>query len=968
MSKENALFTQVKDDIAFDTLWPQVTTAITALSSEIWTDTGDHDPGITLLQAVTWNCSDLSYRASLSLNDLLTLKGQNTLFPLLFGPDHVLTCTTVTPEDYRRALRDLHSNDVPDLELDADCAPDFLFRDACLIREPEANRLHWWYDAQTREYSFTEPDDVSSDDKKQMLLRGNYWLYLLPTRLIGVLNPSGKTKVDQYLADFLTNHRNLGESVSRIIWLQPVTFSPQFTIELAEDINDVNPVVAQIYQTIEELLLPTATRQTTSQLQKAGYSSEAIFEGPLLQYGWQQASPSLISADGITLNLSQLFNRLQSIAGVTSISSFSPGELPGEMTAVSGDSWSWQVASGYFPQLWGDDPLTLLASASSPLTLIVKGGIYQRADSDAVLNAFSTTPLIQTTPVTLPAGKERDLAAYTPVGDRLPECYQLQQPDGVIDNTVRELHQFLLPADQQLADGCAELAALPRLLGFTDRDKLNAIRGTRWPYAADSVGQQVHQSYASALTTLQQQDAAVIPATPDANFARELDFIQYLLGYFGTSRAARPLTLDMADFLATQRAFLAQQPELGYDRTNIRIDKVSALQKRIAARIGLNSECFADNPDLGKLPFYVIEHRQLLPQTPDAGYDAEQTPDDFISDTKPIVKLNKAGSAGKIAKGQLIDLIAIEGDSRLVVGQQLVIDTDGDTVMFSTENSQQLVNDLDRLQSAWNAKNLRWQNSSIWLQDMDYRLNYADAALQPDNANQRLLVSSAQSPFPSMVAVGDTITIRPAGLASLPDTPAVSKVASVDADGDWLIEATIKAVDNIACTLLIEQEAGGDDFPSAEEAWRFQWNFDTAAYAFEDRFSFVVSIVHNRSMVEASNIDPAMLLTWLQQTIMAEFPAHVSLLNVWLSEPEFKNFAATYKRWQNNGIPLGDDAFAIMQMLTLGHLPVAQLGIGLMRIATEAQRTSVLGDDGTEWHTDIILDQELLYVPQDVTA
>ncbi|MCT8343453.1 hypothetical protein LG003_11465 [Photorhabdus kleinii] len=59
-------------------------------------------------------------------------------------------------------------------------------------------------------------------------------------------------------------------------------------------------------------------------------------------------------------------------------------------------------------------------------------------------------------------------------------------------------------------------------------------------------------------------------------------------------------------------------------------------------------------------------------------------------------------------------------------------------------------------------------------------------------------------------------------------------------------------------------------------------------------------------------------------------------------------------------------AYNPMQMLTLDHLPVTQLDIGLMCIATEAQRTEVVGSDGSQWNTDVILREELFYVPQDV--
>lgn len=965
MSKENALFPQVKEEIAFDRLWPQVTETIATFSGKLWTDTADHDPGVTLLQAVTWNISDLSYRASLSLNDLLTQDGLTTLFPLEFGPQNVLTCNTVTAEDYRRALRDLHSSDT---SLNSERS-DFLFSDACLIKEPDDSRFQWWYSPKYRYYTFTQPTDDTNAVK--MTLRGNYWLYLIPTRFTLALSGTEQTTVKQYIADFLTNHRNLGEYVSRIVWLQPADFFPQLTIELSGDVDDVNRVVAQIYQTLETSLVPSASHRTTEQLQRAGYSNDAIFEGPYLQHGWQTNSAPIITDKGMTLNLSRMINTLLDINGVASISQFSAGALPDPISVVSGDAWSWQVASGYFPRLWGADPLILLASADSPLTLIAKGGIYQRPTAEAVGKYLVVPEAIQTEPVTLPSGKLRDLAAYTPVGSRLPECYQLQQPVEVINSNIRELHQFLLPVDQQLADGCAELAALPQLLTFKDRDKLNAIRGTRWPCAADSVSQQVHKDYVDALTAFQQQDTAIFPtdgsAINMANFYRELDFIQYLLGYFGTSRAARPLTLDLPDFLVTQRAFLAQQPALGYDRINIRIDQVSALQKRIAARIGLNSEIFAENPDLGKLPFYVIEHRQLLPLMPDETFAEEQTPTDFISHTRPVVTITQAGSAGKIVQGQLIDLIALEGESRLVVGQQMVTSTDGDNFTFNSTNSQLLQTDLDRLQAAWSSGKLRWQNSNIWLQDMDYRLNYA--ASQPEASNQRRLASSEQSPYPTMVSTRDKIIIRRADpLVALAHDRTPLKTASAPAE-DGQLEATIIELNPLDETFVIEKAAGSEnEFPAVDEAWRYQWNFSEAVYATADRFSFVVSIVHNRSMVEAANIDPATLIDWMQREVMAEFPAHVSIINLWLSDPVFKNFAATYKRWQNNGSPLGDDAFALMQMLTLGHLPVTQLSIGLMRIATEAQKTAVMGSDGTKWNIEVIRTDQLFYIPKDLVS
>ena len=960
MSKENALFPAVKDAIAFEALWQQAHEKVTAFSGDIWTDTGDHDPGVTLLQSATWNCSDLSYRASLPLNDLLTHPDRNTLFPEEFGPEQVLTCNTVTAEDYRRALLDLHSSDIKALDTDEQ---DFLFSDVSLTQEPEAHHFHWWYNAEKREYSFTEPTVTQPEDKKTLSLRGNLWLTLVPTRYTQSLSSENRAAVDQYLAEFLAAHRNLGEAVSRIICLQPATFTPRMTIELADNIGDINQVAAQIYQVTDAFLRPAVARYTTEQRRALGDADDAIFEGPRLQHGWQRTAPSQITAGGYVLNLGPLVNLLLAIPGVASLSTLSVDKGDGHITAVEGDNWRWQVADGYYPLLWGEAPLELLVTNGGPLTLVSKGGIRNTLNREAMAGYLVKEKLIKIEPTVLPAGRFRDQTAYIPVGQRLPECYALQQPDAVIDDPTRAVHQFLLPVDQLLADGAAELAQLPALLAFKDRG--DVIRGTRWPYTNAMVQQAIHQPYAKTLEAIAQQDVAILTQNEQsvgANFARELDFIQYLLGYFGTQRAALPLTLDLSDFLATQRAYLAQQPVLGYDRINIRIDQVSALQKRIAARIGLDSICFAEKPDLSQLPFYLIEHRQLLPQTPDSAFDSEQTPTDFAV-AEPKIILTQAGSAGKVVQGQLIDLIAIEGESRLPVSRLLVIETDGDSFIVSTENSQQLHNTLSRLEAAWASHNLRWQNSNVWLQDMDYRLNYGQST-QPLPDNQRLLASNAQSPYPSMVSVGDAIVIRHASLQLAQPGAKAYHTATVDAD--WQLAATVKAVDPIAGTLLIEKAADStEDFPSAETSYRFQWAFSQANYATMDRFSFVVSIVLNRRLMESPKIVPDKLVAWVQETIMAEFPAHVSLINHWLDDPTFNNFGATYVRWQNSGMPLGDDAFALMQMLTLGRLPVTQLDIGLMRIATEAQRDEVIGD-GSQWHEDVILREELFYVPQDV--
>ncbi len=56
----------------------------------------------------------------------------------------------------------------------------------------------------------------------------------------------------------------------------------------------------------------------------------------------------------------------------------------------------------------------------------------------------------------------------------------------------------MLPFEQMLANGCAELALLPKLLAFKQRG--NAVYGTQWPFKANTIGQKVNQEIMPDLT------------------------------------------------------------------------------------------------------------------------------------------------------------------------------------------------------------------------------------------------------------------------------------------------------------------------------------------------------------------------------------------------------------------------------------------------------------------------------------
>ncbi|PHM60369.1 hypothetical protein [Xenorhabdus ishibashii] len=971
MNNQDALFPIIKEDITFDTLLTQAKQIIEQQSSQNWSYIGESDPGITLLEACCYGISDLAYRHSLPLKDLLTLEKKEQLpydgiFPTEFGPQKMLTCGPITAEDYRKALLDLHSHDnlndsINKNSMDTESSTGyFLFNDVQLIREPEKERYQYWYNKKEREYSFT-----STKDSEQLTLRGNYWLYLVPSRETEI----NKTLTQKSLDTFLKNNRNICEYINKIIWLKPTDLILQIDIEIDDDVNDIANIIAQVYRIAEQLVLEKPERYTTQTLQEQGYSNEEIFSGPNLKHGWiAKLPPTKNYADSTKLHLNHLVNQLLTIKGIRHITrlALAIDEKNSPISSLQDDNWSWKIAQGYYPRLWGANPLELITSSETPLKITTKGGVTVTASQQQVKEKNIPLPLINTEPVLINWGKNRKTLDYYSVSNKLPDCYGLQS--NAKKTHQEQLQKFMLPFEQMLANSCAELNLLPNLLAFKQRG--NKVYGTQWPFNSDQFNNQnIHQNIKYDLIKKLNHDVEIENdnGINQKNYTKELTILNYLLGYFGAQCSINPLISEQKEYLSIQRGYLAQQPQLAYQRSNIRIDKVSALQKRIAARIGLGEECFSKTPNLAKLPFYLIEHRQLLPIKPDKKFDTEQKPD-ALEITNDQLKITQQDTTGRLLQGQIINLIIIENDNRKIkIMGQIITKVTENTFYLNAQNSKDLKSKLKKVQEAFKKGTLRWQNSPVWLKDIDYELFYSNEDNQKIAKDERWITLAPQIPFPAMIKENDEITLE------YKTTPS-DKRKSLNSDSQETVPEPLKLkahiiqFNRIKRKILIRLDNNSPGvFPIPGKTSHYYWYFSNPEYAVTDRFSFVVSAVFNNQLFNNKKftIDPYKLDDWIKNEILSEFPAHISIIMHWLSPENFESFANTYKLWQNNGIPLGDEAYQILEMLTLGHLPYTENGIGHMTVATPDQRIKVIGQSGNEWHHEFIENEQLFYVPKD---
>lgn len=922
METNFSLFPVVRDDIHFDTLNSTVQASLTASGSQSWSHIAPTDPGVTLLEALTYGVSDLAYRHSLPLNDLLTVddKKRTSLFPETFSPENALTCDPVTADDYRRALLDLHSTD--------DETGHFYFRDVRFIQEPENERYQYFYHQDTREFNFNKG---AADEKGvvSLTLRGNFWLYL------ALQDEDDKAAAEATVNSWLEYHRNLGESVSRIIWLSPSPVNLKATIELedwVDSTDDTAQVMAHIYQAASQWCTPVITRYTTQQLLDQGMTPDNIMEGPRLKHGWIPQLPDEVNySTDRTVARNLLVNPLLKIPGVKRIS---------ELECVGG------INKGSYACLWAEDNI---GQAVKHITLISKGGIQKVVTAEQVRRCIQPEPLIQISSTLLPAGRYRQPGASHPVSELLPPCYGLQSQVEVPEQ--KQLHQFMLPFEQLLSNGCQQLAKLPQQLSFK-REPGSDVWGQKWPLVSSSPAQPVHQDYEYALNHFLKE------SQNDVN--KELETVNYLLSYFDRTIAVPGLDTPEA-YLASQQSYLSHYATLAAQRSTVRTQEMSSLQKRLTARLGLSFDAASEKTAVrfDTQPFYLIEHRKLLPEKPDIQFDSEQhvvSASEVELDGKQHLKICLSGShVENIRVGQLVDLLLPAGSGtdheRLRCLLVMSVNVGENAFFLGIASSPQLKNDLQRVLDAALQGTLAWCNSTTWLQDMNYQLT-------PDSHHPELPATQKQlkiSPYPIMINAGDRLSaqfeITPEGAVS---EDAVSRTLSF----------VVQKVDPIQNTVVMEIQDGAA-WPEDRALTSYGWYFDGNSYVSHDRFSFVISLVFRRSLVSQAS-DPRALEAWIKQIIREEVPAHISVVIHWMNDSDFSALASNYHSWQTASTEVGIYSFGLLKKLALGHIPSSLNGINSVFIADNTQREEVVGTGGDEWHPEVIEQDELLYVPAEI--
>lgn len=222
---------------------------IQELSRDVWTDYNSHDPGVTILEQLCYSITDVAYRTSLPVKDLLTTENdvqpdqqKNAFIP----PPSILTTHPVTIDDSRKMIID-QFDEIQNVWITTQNASGFE-EALCGINRIEI---------------LPKIDFLKS--------------------VVG--KPEKKIEFLKMVNDFLGQNRNLGECYEEPVLLEPQDIAVRFKIYIGED-TDLENTIAGLFVKLLEYIYNPIQYSSFNEMIEAGYSLEETFSGPQMRRGF----------------------------------------------------------------------------------------------------------------------------------------------------------------------------------------------------------------------------------------------------------------------------------------------------------------------------------------------------------------------------------------------------------------------------------------------------------------------------------------------------------------------------------------------------------------------------------------------------------------------------------------------------------------------------------------------------------
>lgn len=560
------------------------------LAHRVWTDHNTHDPGVTTLELLSYALTDLSYRTSFPLEDLLATESNNAanMKAQFFTARQVLPMRPLTVLDYRKLLIDLPG--VKNAWLRPESVRYFL--------APSTARLYWHAPA--------------LPGVREVHVRG---VHRVLVDFMDGVTAEQQASVLQSVTARLEANRNLGERFSGVDVVAPEEFVLCGELELSPDADSAR-VKAEILFQVQQYLSPPVPSYSLSEMLErrradgSRYTVQDLFEGPALECGFIDDEELERAELRTELRLSDVISIIMDIPGVRAVRDALIN--PKGATKSLADKWRVPVTSGKRATL--DRQLSRLVLYKRNMPVVPAAAQVDAHYADLAEAARAKLETVEEYDLPIPLGRARRPERYHSFQNHFPALYGLGPqglPSGANDARraqAWQLKAYLLFFDQVMANYCAQLARVRELFS-TDP----AVHRTYFYQAVTSFTDFARiYGTSDVARTLEDEveDASVLAQ-------RRNRFLEHLLARFA-ERFHEYASLMYSRFGASPRSlvraqceFLRHQPAIGAERGlayNASLpgqadlwdsENISGLERRVAHLLGLTD---SRRRDLGRPP------------------------------------------------------------------------------------------------------------------------------------------------------------------------------------------------------------------------------------------------------------------------------------------------------------------------------------------------------------------------------
>lgn len=389
---------------------------IQQLAGKRWTDYNLHDPGITILEILSYALTELGYRSQYSVKDLLTesaLAKKNKARDMLYEPSEILSAQPLTVQDYKKMLLDI------DGVKNADVSPSARYNDFRGI-----------YDVDIELF----PDYT---------------------------DPLSQNIIKQEIMLMLNMNRNLCEDFNEpgFFSYDPVTFL--IDIEISGNL-DTSHLLTTVYSEIVNYLSPTINFYGLYELLEKGYEVNRIFDGPFLKNGFIIDNELNLLTPRTALYTSDIIHFLMDIEGISFVKYIRIID-----SANEAHEWICKIQKGKAPQLNIENSRIRFFNLGKEID------VSQTAfDTNKIFKRESRRSRHKRLDFIHEPGIFRNLLKYYSIQNDFPETFGIGDsglpPSASAQRKAqaRQLKGYLLFFEQMLANYFAQLSNLKRLFSL----------------------------------------------------------------------------------------------------------------------------------------------------------------------------------------------------------------------------------------------------------------------------------------------------------------------------------------------------------------------------------------------------------------------------------------------------------------------------------------------------------------------